>query len=151
MYYVYMPPGETPIFPFTLTDLRLMHTNVTWSPYIDDQAAAEFYCYPVVETEQPAAPAGQHAVRIHPELIDGIWYEVWEVQDYTAENIASQWSSIRSIRNQMLKDSDWTQIQDVPVDTASWAIYRQALRDITTQEYPFNIEWPKSPDEMDSE
>ena len=46
-------------------------------------------------------------------------------------------------RNQMLKDSDWTQVADAPVDKAAWATYRQALRDITTQPDPFNITWPK--------
>jgi hypothetical protein len=46
-------------------------------------------------------------------------------------------------RNQMLKDSDWTQVADSPVDKAVWATCRQALRDITTQVDPFSIVWPK--------
>ena len=45
-------------------------------------------------------------------------------------------------RNQMLKDSDWTQVADAPVDKAVWATYRQTLRDITTQLDPFCIIWP---------
>jgi len=45
-------------------------------------------------------------------------------------------------RNQMLKDADWTQVADAPVDKTKWATYRQALRDITTQADPFNIIWP---------
>jgi hypothetical protein len=39
----------------------------------------------------------------------------------------------------MLKDTDWTQVADSPVDKTAWATYRQALRDITTQADPFNI------------
>jgi hypothetical protein len=42
----------------------------------------------------------------------------------------------------LIKDSDWTQVADAPVDKAVWATYRQALRDITTQTDPFNIVWP---------
>jgi hypothetical protein len=49
---------------------------------------------------------------------------------------------IRSQRNQILKDTDWTQVADSPVDKAAWATYRQALRDITMQDDPFKITWP---------
>lgn len=41
---------------------------------------------------------------------------------------------IRNIRNQLLQDSDWTQLVDSPLDSAAkslWATYRQDLRDIT--------------------
>ena len=45
--------------------------------------------------------------------------------------------------HQMLKDCDWTQLLDSPVDKTAWATYRQELRDITTQPDPFNITWPE--------
>ena len=41
---------------------------------------------------------------------------------------------IRNIRNQLLQDSDWTQLVDSPLYSAAkslWATYRQDLRDIT--------------------
>lgn len=54
---------------------------------------------------------------------------------------------VRSTRDQLLKDSDWTQLPDVPQSLKdAWAIYRQALRDITVQEgFPSNIVWPTTP------
>lgn len=53
---------------------------------------------------------------------------------------------IREQRNQLLKDSDWTQVEDTSANKAVWAIYRKALRDITTQEgFPFNVTWPDIP------
>lgn len=55
----------------------------------------------------------------------------------------AQWVAIRAERNNLLADCDWTQLPDAPVDTAAWAVYRQALRDITTQTDPFNIVWPE--------
>lgn len=52
----------------------------------------------------------------------------------------------RNDRNEKLSQSDWTQVSDVPVDQASWATYRQALRDIPEQEgFPENINWPTEP------
>jgi hypothetical protein len=63
-------------------------------------------------------------------------------QEELDQRVVTQWQVIRTQRNQMLKDSDWTQVADSPVDKAAWATYRQALRDITTQADPFNIVWP---------
>lgn len=59
----------------------------------------------------------------------------------------TQWPVVRSQRNALLSASDWTQLPDVPLATKeTWAIYRQALRDITDQSDPFNIVWPVQPD-----
>jgi hypothetical protein len=55
--------------------------------------------------------------------------------------------AIRTQRNKLLKESDWTQVADAPVDKAAWATYRQALRDITEQAgFPNNINWPTKPE-----
>lgn len=56
-----------------------------------------------------------------------------------------QWALVRSDRNGRLDGCDWTQLPDAPADAAVWAVYRQALRDITTQADPFAIVWPESP------
>ncbi len=50
-------------------------------------------------------------------------------------------------RAQLLQASDWTQLPDVPLATKeAWAVYRQALRDITLQAgYPLAIDWPLAP------
>ena len=36
---------------------------------------------------------------------------------------------MRLHRDRLLKESDWTQLADAPVDREAWATYRQALRD----------------------
>lgn len=50
-------------------------------------------------------------------------------------------------RSQLLQQSDWTQLPDVPIATKeAWATYRQALRDITEQPgYPLQVVWPVAP------
>jgi len=56
-------------------------------------------------------------------------------------------ADIRAERNQLLADSDWTQMPDAPVDQAAWATYRQALRDIPQQAgFPTEITWPTKPE-----
>ena len=53
---------------------------------------------------------------------------------------------VREKRNNLLKNSDWTQVPDAPVDKVAWETYRQALRDITDQSgFPSDIQWPTEP------
>jgi hypothetical protein len=55
---------------------------------------------------------------------------------------------IKITRNELLVESDWTQLPDVILaNKQDWAVYRQALRDIPQQSgYPFNIIWPVKPE-----
>lgn len=54
--------------------------------------------------------------------------------------------AVRAQRNQLLTESDWTQVADAPVDRAAWAAYRQDLRDIPNQAgFPLNVSWPTKP------
>lgn len=84
------------------------------------------------------------------ELINGKWFTKWSLKNMDAEAIAAkdaeQAASMRKQRDEKLAECDWTQISDAPVDKAVWATYRQALRDITTQEgFPWTITWPDAP------
>lgn len=66
----------------------------------------------------------------------------WERNDDLA------WDAVRAERNMLLSRSDWTQITDAPLSIEvkeEWAVYRQTLRDITTQPDPLNIVWPIAP------
>ena len=85
------------------------------------------------------------------EQIEGKWYTKYSVADMDVEAIAAkdaeQAKSVRTSRGDKLKDSDWTQVADAPVDKAAWATYRQALRDVTQQSgFPWTIEWPTQPE-----
>lgn len=54
---------------------------------------------------------------------------------------------VKRKRGSLLESCDWTQLPDVPLATKeAWTAYRQALRDITTQEgYPLDVVWPVPP------
>jgi len=57
----------------------------------------------------------------------------------------------RGIRNNLLSESDWTQMPDAPLteeEKTAWQTYRQALRDITDHaNFPYLNEddWPTKP------
>ena len=112
-------------------------------PSLDWIAEAGYY---VISVWKPYDHSTEKLVSAAPHLYDGMCCLV-NVEPLTAEELQSridtQWRAIRSARNELLKDSDWTQLSDSPVDKTAWATYRQALRDITQQPDPFNITWPE--------
>ena len=81
---------------------------------------------------------------------------VQQVSD-TASNSASIQSLVTSLpdsiiatqartkRNNLLRQSDWSQLPDANVDKTTWATYRQALRDLPLQKGFPNIEMPTKP------
>jgi hypothetical protein len=53
---------------------------------------------------------------------------------------------LRLWRDAQLRASDWTQVEDAPVDKAAWATYRQALRDLPSQSNdPAKLVFPTAP------
>lgn len=116
--------------------------------------------------EGPQATGGtvyQFSQRDGVEEINGKWYTKYvlgpiftdneeataaeQEAAYKAIKDAEQAKSVRQSRGEKLKDSDWTQVADAPVDQAAWATYRQALRDVTAQEgFPWTITWPTQPE-----
>ena len=104
----------------------------------------------VFEGPQAQPTRYQIAYRDGVEQMDGKWYTKYSVSDLDAEGIAAkdaeQAKSVREQRNQKLKDTDWTQVADAPVDQAAWAAYRQALRDVPSQQgFPWDVQWPVEP------
>ena len=62
---------------------------------------------------------------------------------------AITWDSVRRHRNALLAASDWTQLNDAPLDESkinAWKAYRQALRDLPeNSEDPAAVVWPDLP------
>lgn len=87
--------------------------------------------------------------RVHPEALQA------DAQPIIESRSAEQWqrdaslAGLRAERNQRLRDSDWTQMADVPMsgaDKAAWIAYRRQLRDLPqTVVDPTNPVWPTPP------
>jgi hypothetical protein len=68
--------------------------------------------------------------------------------DRDPETIPDEWvlERVRNWRNVELVKSDWTQVDDSPVDKDAWATYRQALRDLpASNDDPQKIVLPVAP------
>lgn len=148
--YALIKNGVVDKYPYSVTDLRFSHPNVSFPPNPDDDALAAFGLYPVKQVNKPVITATQIVEEQTPIFSNGEWTQVWSVRDMTQEEsdamTAGQAASVRAERNAKLAASDWTQVIDAPVDQAAWATYRQALRDITSQAgFPWDIQWPAQP------
>lgn len=56
--------------------------------------------------------------------------------------------NLRTTRNILLTESDWTQVEDSPLSEekkTEWKNYRQALRDLTDLDDLTTIVWPSKP------
>ena len=62
------------------------------------------------------------------------------------QNLDTAWILLRQHRDNLLKDSDWTQVPDAPVNATTWATYRQHLRNLPSNTTdPLNVSWPVKP------
>jgi len=81
----------------------------------------------------------------YKRVVNGVLVDIPAEERETLE-LSAALIDLRSTRRYLLKQSDWTQVPDAPVDAAAWAVYRQQLRDLpanTTD--PRNVEWPEPP------
>ena len=143
-------------------EFRKLNASTSFPQVISKDTLNDFGADVVLEG--PQASGGtvyQYSQAAGVEQIDGKWYtkhilgpvfkdgETTAAEQeaaYKARKDAEQANAVRTSRNNLLKDSDWTQITDAPADKAAWATYRQALRDISSQEgFPMTITWPDAP------
>lgn len=69
-----------------------------------------------------------------------------EIAERAARLVEEQKLSVREKRNKLLKETDWRASSDLTLST-EWATYRQALRDVPSQDgFPHTITWPSEPE-----
>jgi hypothetical protein len=150
-------------YPLTTKNIRQENKNISFSNIF---VAPEWYSV-VTNIDKPIHDIlTQKIVELHPVLIDGVWTQVWEIQDlynsYTDDNgvfhskeeqesenrqriFDAQSTEIRNKRNMLLSETDYLALVDCTL-TPEMGAYRKALRDITSQEgFPENVIWPVKP------
>lgn len=142
--------NETIEYPYTISQLRRDEYNVSFPTNLTDEVLEQFGVHKVSQTPKPNDYT-KNITEGTPQLIDGVYYQTWLMVDSTEEEIQTKielkWDEIRALRNELLLECDWRVLPDSPVgDTlTNWIQYRQELRNITSQENPFNIVWPTQP------
>lgn len=164
MFYINTDTNE---YPITEGFIRSLYPNTSFT---DPFVAPEPFAF-VAESLKPDIM--NHTIQtyreIHPVEIEGKYYRSWEVvskfKEYTDKDgvlrsveeqeaaalqseIDMRWAAVRADRNSFLAATDWWVTKAAETGsliTPEQQAYRQALRDITLQEDPFNIVWPTEP------
>lgn len=81
-----------------------------------------------------------------PKWVDNEWILV-------KFNEMMTWKDVRSMRDLLLKKSDWTQLPDIDINNkGEWKTYRQELRNITKKyQTSQNVVFPKQPQIINSD
>jgi hypothetical protein len=123
---------------------------MTWIGFTAESTVHDILAAGYIMLPEPSPveqPDGTLLVAVKDQ--SGVWSSEWMSEDdYAAvESHRRTEHQVRMSRAQLLKGSDWTQGKDIPNNISSaWAPYRQALRDITTQEgFPLAVIWPTAP------
>jgi len=130
---------------YTIGQLRKDNPNVSFPKDIPLEMLASYDVYPLTVEDRPSYNnLTEDVILDTPTEVDGSWTQSYSVVQKSEEEAAQ---NIRSRRNMLLSNSDWTQITDATVDKTAWATYRQSLRDITSQDgFPYTVTWPDKPE-----
>jgi hypothetical protein len=141
-------------YPYSIDLLKRDHPQTSFPQNLTQDILAGYGVFKVVEEDRPETDNLSYAVKRHlPELVAGEYRIGWDIVQKTPEQLAQEHEAkkqtMRSVRNEKLAFSDWTQLADSPVDKAAWATYRQALRDLPHQPGFPDINLPSSPDSVE--
>lgn len=134
----------------TDSEFRALHPTTSFPPQLTEALLDDFAADPVFEGPQPTATRYQFVARQGVIQIGDKWHTNYVAIDMPPEAQAAldaqQAANVRTERNRLLAESDWTQLPDSPPDALAWGVYRKALRDLPSQPgFPWDIIWPEAP------
>jgi hypothetical protein len=133
----------------TQGEVRGLYANTsfpkTWSPELVEELGLDV----VFESPTPTTTVYQTAFKDGVEQVAGKWVWKWSISemddDAKAAKDAEVAKNVRTTRDAKLAETDWTALSDVTM-SPEMAAYRQALRDVPSQEsFPHNVIWPEKP------
>jgi len=144
--------GNVEKYPYTIGNLRKDNPNTSFPKKPSDALLEDFGMFRVAKVDRPAYDDTKNIAEGTPVLTDGVWTQVWNVTDASAEQIEERSESkslhVRAERDDKLSQTDFYALSDVTM-SAEMTTYRQALRDITDHEnFPYleESDWPVQPE-----
>ena len=152
----------------TKDELKALHKNVSLPVVWSSETLDALNVDPVLESPKPTLSGPYKSIAAAAPVQDssGNWVESWEETDmfveftdlegvtHTKSEQEQAYQSmldedaakiIRKMRDDLLLATDYLALSDNTLST-EMATYRQALRDITTQEgFPHDVTWPSNP------
>lgn len=86
--YIKIENGGVQVYPYSISLLRKDNPYVSFPKQMSNELLAEYGVYPVTPVERPASTLTQDSVEGTPELINGVWTQVWTMVDVSPEEAA---------------------------------------------------------------
>ena len=145
--------GSTITYPYSVQNLKNENPNTSFPTIIADSLLESFNIYQVeIKSSGYDSDDSKDVTEVTPTLSGSVYVQTYEITDADTETINKRreikWSEVRSNRDSLLSECDWTQFNDSPISGSTltdWQTYRQSLRDITNQSDPYDITWPNIP------
>lgn len=136
--------NTTTKYPYNLSDLYKENPLTSFPKFLTKELLKTFEVYKVESSDPPEFdPKVQYLKENTPVLENGTYKRNWSIENLDLETASN---NVRSYRNRLLSDTDWTQTEDSPVNKELWKNYRQNLRDISSQSgFPYEVLWPTPP------
>lgn len=145
---LYIQPNLT-VFPTPSVLTGDSIRSMVWTGFSADTTAEQIIAAGYIAVTDPVNTQTDNTTLVVNKNQAGEYSATWmdnaELQQAQDTNLAA--TVARATRNKLLQETDWTQAKDIPDNISSvWTTYRQALRDITSQEgFPNTINWPQKP------
>jgi hypothetical protein len=88
MPYLRIKPDSSIEYPYNLAKLRYDFSSVSFPKEKSLDLLAEYGVYPVTAAATPEATLTQDVVEQTPQLIEGVWTQVWTLVDVSPEEAA---------------------------------------------------------------
>ena len=148
--YVKIVNNAVDTFPYSIRQLRSDNANTSFPVTMTDAMLADWGVYPVTVATKPSTAHNEIAEHNSaPTLVSNVWTLGWTKRSLTSDETDLEAKIARRDRDELLAESDWTQMADSPLTDAKkteWATYRTSLRDVPDQtDFPTSITWPTKP------
>ena len=145
--------GSTITYPYSVQNLKNENPSTSFPTIITDSLLESFNIYKVEPRSSGYdSDDSKDVTELTPTLSGSVYVQTYSITDADEETINKRreikWSEVRSNRDSLLSECDWTQFNDSPISGSTltdWQTYRQSLRDITNQSTPYDITWPNKP------
>ena len=85
--YIKLKNGNIDKYPYSINQLKQDNKDTSFPTEMSDERLAEWNVYSVSVTPYPQATYKQNVEEGTPELIDGVWKQVWNVTDKSIDEV----------------------------------------------------------------
>jgi hypothetical protein len=94
--YIKLNNGSIEKYPYSYSELMGSNPDTSFPSQIPDERLADYEVYPVIPTEAPQVDYTKNVVEGTPELVGGVWSQVWVVLDKPSDEVLELTKQLRA-------------------------------------------------------